>query len=372
MSSAATDRRPPSQHSFASLLPLNTIINDNEFPTLGARGTPSSGGFSPLPTTSSSFVTQLSQSPLPFKDQGLNHSRNYATLMRNNDQLNNPEFQIQNEDFPALPGALGTGPSDLNATLHSLNQTPDMLAAVGPLQHDSLSKLPDDHGGIKISPNGEVSNIPPSMLADQFGMAGLVANVRLGGGGDRNLCTLANGEDLTLLGLNLNQLDFRRNLYTTFSGPFSRTPIRPIDLDVKVPEEYLTMSQIREKLPTIKMAKFSEDVLFFLFYNCPGELYQMQAANELYNRDWRYHKTEGTWLTRSQYGQTKEQTTTYEKGQYNVFDPLQWRKIPKELKLEYKELDDKPMVPGFPVQAGSSTQPSTAGGIKAPQQRHNT
>ena len=50
----------------------------------------------------------------------------------------------------------------------------------------------------------------------------------------------------------------------------------------QVPEEYLTMSQIREKLPTIKMSKFSEDVLFFLFYNCPGELYQMQAANELW------------------------------------------------------------------------------------------
>lgn len=46
-----------------------------------------------------------------------------------------------------------------------------------------------------------------------------------------------------------------------------------------------------------------------------------------YQRDWRFHKSDGNWLTRSQYGGVKEQTGSYEKGQYNVFDPLQWRKV---------------------------------------------
>jgi hypothetical protein len=52
-------------------------------------------------------------------------------------------------------------------------------------------------------------------------------------------------------------------------------------LDAKVPEEYLTNATIRDKLPNIKLNKLHEDVLFYLFYNCPGEVYQVAAASEL-------------------------------------------------------------------------------------------
>jgi len=48
-----------------------------------------------------------------------------------------------------------------------------------------------------------------------------------------------------------------------------------------VPEEYLTNATIRDKLPNIKLNKLHEDVLFYLFYNCPGEVYQVAAASEL-------------------------------------------------------------------------------------------
>jgi CCR4-NOT transcriptional regulation complex NOT5 subunit len=48
-----------------------------------------------------------------------------------------------------------------------------------------------------------------------------------------------------------------------------------------VPEEYLTNTVIRDKLPTIKVSKLSEDILFYLFYNCPGQVYQLAAASEL-------------------------------------------------------------------------------------------
>jgi hypothetical protein len=53
-------------------------------------------------------------------------------------------------------------------------------------------------------------------------------------------------------------------------------------LDAKVPEEYLTNATIRDKLPNIKLNKLHEDVLFYLFYNCPGEVYQVAAASELF------------------------------------------------------------------------------------------
>ncbi|VDN36743.1 unnamed protein product [Cylicostephanus goldi] len=159
-----------------------------------------------------------------------------------------------------------------------------------------------------------------------------------------------------------------------------------------VPDDYLTNAQIREKLPPVKLNKLSEDVLFYLFYNCPGETFSpveeflkmlvllskcvrtylcirlricsriahvtqrkidlvlgmskrsrvipekmsctrvgsqknTSLSLDTYQRDWRFHKSEGNWLTRSQYGGVKEQTGSYEKGQYNVFDPLQWRKV---------------------------------------------
>ncbi|EYC07920.1 hypothetical protein Y032_0068g204 [Ancylostoma ceylanicum] len=97
-----------------------------------------------------------------------------------------------------------------------------------------------------------------------------------------------------------NLFHCRRHLYTSFGGPWADNPIRPHELDVKltnykvnpenvssprsyctVPDDYLTNAQIREKLPPVKLNKLSEDVLFYLFYNCPGEVYQLAAACEL-------------------------------------------------------------------------------------------
>ncbi|CAB3405482.1 unnamed protein product [Caenorhabditis bovis] len=307
----ATDRLLPTsqtqhyhQHFTSSTITKPTkIINESEFPSLGAK----------------------------------------ANLMRADPSLTSSEFQIQNEDFPALPG--------VTAGQNSGSQLSNMISSDHP---DAFSNTNDDSEGFGVSrnssdtskgiithPDGEVTNIPPSMLADQFGMAGLVTYLRTVD--NPSIVSLALGYDLTTLGLNLNLSE--RHLYTTFGGPWADSPIKPHELDVKVPDEYMTNIHIREKLPPIKMNKLAEDVLFYLFYNFPNELYQLAAAHELYQREWRFHKAEGVWLTRSQYGGIKEQTGTYEKGHYNVFDHLQWRKIPKELKLEYKELEERPKLP---------------------------
>ncbi|OZC11895.1 NOT2 / NOT3 / NOT5 family protein [Onchocerca flexuosa] len=213
--------------------------------------------------------------------------------------------------------------------------------------------------------NSTVKNIPAGMLSDQFGMAGLLTFLRAIES-DPAIVALALGHDLTTLGLNLNSTE--RNIYATFGGPWADYPCRIQDLEAKavsfilltnfiVPEEYLTNASIRDKLPNIKLSKLSEDVLFYLFYNCPGEVYQVAAASELYSRDWRFHKSQRVWLTRSQYGGVKEQTSTYEKGSYNVFDPVQWRKIPRDMTLEYKELEERPKLPQSLQQSG---QPQVA------------
>ncbi|CAF4100053.1 unnamed protein product, partial [Didymodactylos carnosus] len=46
-----------------------------------------------------------------------------------------------------------------------------------------------------------------------------------------------------------------------------------------------------------KAKKLNEDTLFFLFYLFGNDYIQISAANELYRRDWRYHKDERIWLT---------------------------------------------------------------------------
>jgi len=88
---------------------------------------------------------------------------------------------------------------------------------------------------------GKVTNIPASMVKDQFGMVGLLTFIRAAET-DPNLVSLALGQDLTALGLNLNSPE---NLYQNFGGPWAETPCRPQDIDFHVPPEYLINAAIR-------------------------------------------------------------------------------------------------------------------------------
>lgn len=60
------------------------------------------------------------------------------------------------------------------------------------------------------------------MVNNQFGMVGLLTFIRAAES-DPNLVTLAMGQDLTGLGLNLNS---QENLHPTFAGPFAEQPCR--------------------------------------------------------------------------------------------------------------------------------------------------
>lgn len=76
--------------------------------------------------------------------------------------------------------------------------------------------------GVQTSPNGLVTNIPASMVNNQFGMVGLLTFIRAAET-DPNLVSLAMGQDLTALGLNLNSME---NLYQTFGGPYADSAAR--------------------------------------------------------------------------------------------------------------------------------------------------
>lgn len=195
--------------------------------------------------------------------------------------------------------------------------------------------------GVQTSPNGLVTNIPPTMVNNQFGMIGLLTFIRAAES-DPNLVSLAMGQDLTALGLNLNSME---NLYQSFGGPFSDGPARPQDIDYPVPSEYLINVSIRDKLaPLSKMKHYKDDLLFFLFYTNCGDLMQLAAANELYQRDWRYHVEEKVWIMRVPGNTHYDKSGSIERGTYYYFDAQNWRRVPKEFQLDGQKLDTKPPI----------------------------
>ncbi|XP_064629756.1 CCR4-NOT transcription complex subunit 2-like isoform X2 [Lineus longissimus] len=306
----------------------------SEFPTLGNR-------------------VNVAPNPMP-------NVRNYGKWLNmvskpvNDSQ---PEFTIQQEDFPALPGSASKSSGifkDVNifagkGNLFSDSSSGDSKTSGTPTSYEQACKDGQKLFGDKSSskrmiqthPDGTVSNIPIGMVTDQFGMVGLLTFIRAAET-DPNLVALAPGIDLTTLGLNLNSPD---NLYSTFQSPWADAPCRPQDIDYHVPSEYLTNIYVRDKLAPIKLNRYGEDLLFFLFYMNGGDVLQLAAAAELYNREWRYHKEERVWITRAPGFEPVVKTNSYERGTYYFFEVHNWRKVAKEFHLEYDKLEERPHLP---------------------------
>lgn len=278
-------------------------------------------------------------------------TRNYVGMVSKPPQEPTPEFQIQQEDFPALPGAQNPSTTTTAATTTVANdntsKSTSSVSGYDQALKETSAKLFADktvvqpRRGIQTHPDGTVSNIPSGMVADQFGIVGLLTFIRAAEL-DPNLVALVPGIDLTTLGLNLNSID---NLYSTFQSPWADAPCRPQDIDYHVPSEYLTNVFIREKLAPIKLNHYHEDLLFYLFYVNGGDVLQLAAAAELYNRDWRYHKEDRVWITRAPGMEPVTKTGSYERGTYFFFDVHNWRKVAKEFHLEYSKLEDRPQLP---------------------------
>uniref|UniRef100_A0A182QXF1 NOT2/NOT3/NOT5 C-terminal domain-containing protein n=1 Tax=Anopheles farauti TaxID=69004 RepID=A0A182QXF1_9DIPT len=290
-------------------------------------------------------------------------------------------FTMSNEDFPALPGTQNAEGSQMGAAsqglqgVHHQHHHPDHHGGTdslggkgsgssgGPvgsaagmgmdLQSDSgNSNVNMDKGamkrGVQTSPNGTVTNIPASMVNNQFGMVGLLTFLRAAET-DPNLVTLAMGQDLMALGLNLTAVE---NLYPSFGGPFADAPARPQDIDYNVPPEYLINMSIRDKLSKLTLQKYKDDLLFYLFYTNVGDMMQLAAAAELHSRDWRYHTEEKVWITRVPGMTPYEKNGTTERGTYYYFDAQTWRRVPKEFQVDTVKLDKCPNISAYVTMSG--------------------
>ncbi|XP_055903495.1 regulator of gene activity isoform X2 [Eupeodes corollae] len=264
------------------------------------------------------------------------------------------EFTMSNEDFPALPGTqnsdgttnAGLSENNLDGTEKSMNSIVGSGLSVGggmDHQNDNSSNDKIVKRGVQTSPDGKVTNIPATMVNNQFGMVGLLTFIRAAES-DPNLVSLAMGQDLTGLGLNLNS---QENLHPTFAGPFADQPCRAQDVDYSVPPEYLINFAIRDKLSHPVLKKLQEDLLFFLFYTNIGDVMQLMAAAELHNREWRYHIEEKIWITRIPGLNQYEKNGTKERGTFYYFDAQTWRRMSKVFQIDAEKLDKCPNISAF-------------------------
>merc|ERR1719282_1550450 len=246
---------------------------------------------------------------------GLAGRPNYVGMVKQPTEHGGSEFLMSSEDFPALPGAPGNSFVFSDPSGHMLDSVKMNNTQLTPEQE--LAKSAQARKGIQTSPDGLVTNIPTNMVVDQFGMIGLLTFIRAAET-DPNLVSLALGADLTT-------------------------------------------TAIREKLAPVKLNRYKDDILFYMFYTNVGDVLQMAAAAELYNRDWRYHKEERVWITRAPGMAPSEKTTSYERGTYYFFDVNSWRKVPKEFHLDYDKLEERPSLPSS-LQAGPSPGVAGVGG----------
>ncbi|XP_032813839.2 CCR4-NOT transcription complex subunit 2 [Petromyzon marinus] len=326
---------------------LSNAITNNSYNSTGGSDTVAGLDLSDFPALAERNRRESNGNPAPLPNPMAGRTP-YVGMVTKPASEQPQDFSIHNEDFPALPGVnLNKEPTaapDDNKTL--TNQSGQTTGSVteGP-------KFPGDKGsntnanqqkkGIQILQDGRVTNIPSGMVTDQFGMIGLLTFIRAAET-EPSLVHLALGSDLTTLGLNLNSPE---NLYPKFASPWAEAPCRPQDIDFHVPSEYLTNIHIRDKLAPIKLSRYGEDLLFYMYYTNGGDILQLAAAVELYNRDWRYHKDERVWITRAPGMEPQMKTNTYERGTYLFFDCHNWRKVAKEFHLEYDKLEERPHLP---------------------------
>ena len=228
------------------------------------------------------------------------------------------EFTIQVEDFPALPGSAtksmqgGENESSMLSTQHI---TPNAGVSLR-LDVSPSSRVP-------LSPSLKASNQPGTATAStkymqsrsetdlKYGVMGVLDVIKMS---NRDLSLLALGCDLTSFGLNLNSTEC---LYSNFSSPFTSQ-------SAGTEPNYTTPACYRMHPPTLKAdhtSKFQVETLFYMFYAMPKDLLQATAAQELYQREWRYHGELRLWLkARTQ----QELMQSHSNVQYEYFDVNVW------------------------------------------------
>lgn len=244
--------------------------------------------------------------------------------------MESSDFTIRRKDFPALPGNVSTSDSSSESSWSDESSSEVTEQSDTALDNDTPTRE------INTSAEGRVSNIPSSMINDQFGMVGLLSFIR-GADAEPSLRALTLGEDLTALGLNLKSSE---NLYSNFEGPWAGITTCSVPY---VP--YKFTAGVRQRLASVFISKYDDDLLFYLFYTSPRDALQMVAAAELYKRGWRYHTKQRVWICSLSGGVKVEESIKFSLSPYYVFDVMSWKRVIKSCFLDSGKIEGQPVVP---------------------------
>lgn len=200
------------------------------------------------------------------------------------------------------------------------------------------------HESPAVTQSAEQPPLSQMSEIDRFGLAGLLRMIH---SESPDVASLAVGQDLMTLGLDLNQPEYGtffvvqkllslipltmtgiiRPLHTSFSSPFvSSMSAVPLEQDFSLPSCYsvANIQPLQSRIPS-----FSDETLFYIFYSMPRDIMQELVAEELMGRKWRYHKIERCWLTRDETypGPVDVERGVSERGVYLLWDPASWKKV---------------------------------------------
>ncbi|KAI9792218.1 MAG: CCR4-NOT transcription complex subunit 2 [Candelina submexicana] len=148
--------------------------------------------------------------------------------------------------------------------------------------HPSQSQQQQAFGNELVDSPAQVQtpeSVPLSQMSelDRFGLAGLLSAIR-NDNPDRS--SLAIGQDLMTLGLDLNQPEYGNSpLYPNFGSPFAEQNSKMIEPDFNLPPCYAV-----HNVPSMpaKITGFADESLFFIFYTMTRDVMQVAVAEELY------------------------------------------------------------------------------------------
>ncbi|CAG9534739.1 unnamed protein product [Cercopithifilaria johnstoni] len=305
-----------------------------------------SGGIINKPNAVMNEPTRIMRKPSGIMNEPSVVANEPARIMKRQSGVTSGQSQIMNRPTGIIMPTAGTSSMQVyNTNVGFIPRRP------GPYFLEYFQPIP--RMNVPIYPDGTAKNIPSStLMTDQYGMLGFLSAYR-GMQIHPALATLAIGEDPANMGLGMNNRLVvrnpsgygRREIHVNYGGPWAEMPDYSAHAETKIPNEYRTNLLLGDKLAQLKFSMLEEDTLFYIFYNYPGEQYQIAAAYELYMREWRYHKMDRLWLRRFDHKSVVEYTTTYERGLYNVFDRSRWRKLTVRTTLLYKDLEGKPILP---------------------------
>ncbi|GAP82456.1 putative NOT2 NOT3 NOT5 family protein [Rosellinia necatrix] len=144
------------------------------------------------------------------------------------------------------------------------------------------------------------------------------------------------GMDPATFGLDLTSPDM---ISTQIWSPFNDAPPRPAAPDFRLPDCY----KVNNVMPLRnKISNFNEETLMWIFYSCPGDYQQQLAAEQLFQRQWRWHKKLKLWLTKDEIMHPRMLSAQHEEGYYIVWSTDEWRKERRQLTLHYADLETSP------------------------------